>query len=121
MSYVDYVYYRDIYKGELEEIKANKLLEEASDHIDKMTYGRIRKKGFDNLAEFQKDSVKKAICYQVDFIDKFDQFLNMPISGYSVGDISLTFSEENKGPGGVVADKKTLDYLQQTGLTSRRL
>lgn len=121
MSYVDYEYYRDEFKGKLDEELVMSLLEEASDHADKMTYGRIRKYGFDNLTDFQKDRVKKAICYQAEFINKYDEFLNMPISGYSAGDISLSFGEENKGPGGIVADKKTLDYLSQTGLTSRRL
>lgn len=121
MSYVDYKHYKDIFKGSLDEDVALKVLEEASDQTDKLTYGRIRKKGFDNLTEFQQDRTKKAICHQADFINKYDEFLNMPISGYSAGDVSLSFNEENKGPGGIIADKRTLDYLGQTGLTSRRL
>lgn len=121
MSYVDYEYYINEFKGELEKDLAEKLLIEASDQVDKLAYGRIRRKGFDNLTEFQKDRVSKAICYQADFINKYDEFLNMPISGYSAGDVSVSFNEENKGPGGVIADKKTLDYLSQTGLTTRRL
>lgn len=121
MAYADYDYYKDVFKGELEEEQATKLLGEASDQVDRLAHGRIRSKGFDNLTEFQQANVKKAVCYQSEFIDKYSEYLNMPINGYSAGDISLSFSEENKGRGGIIADKKTLDYLSQTGLTSRRL
>lgn len=121
MAYVDYQYYKGTYKGTLDEETASKLLEEASDEVDKLTYGRIRRKGFDNLTEYQQGLIKKAICYQADFINQYGAYLNMPIDGYSAGGISLSFSKDNQGAGGVIADKKTLDYLKQTGLTSRRL
>ncbi|WP_352420781.1 hypothetical protein [Proteiniborus sp.] len=121
MAYVDYQYYSDVYKGSLDEATALKLLEEASDEVDKLTYGRIRKKGFDNLTEYQQEMIKKAVCYQADFINKYGEYLNMPIEGYSAGGISLSFSKDNQGAGGIIADKKTLDYLSQTGLTVRRL
>jgi len=121
MSYVDYDYYKDKFKGKLEEDTVEKLLGESSDNIDKLTYGRIRHRGFDNLTEFQQDRVKKAVCYQAEFIDTYGGYLSSPLGGFSIGDVSLNFSEENKGPGGVIADKKALDYLSQTGLSSRRL
>ncbi len=121
MAYADYNYYCNEYKGSLDEDEVTKLLEEASDEVDKLTYGRIRKKGFNNLTEYQQELIKKAVCYQADFINTYGQYFNMPITGYSAGDISLSFNKENQGPGGIVADKKTLNYLSQTGLTSRRL
>lgn len=121
MTYVDYQYYKNEFKGSLDEAEALKLLEESSDEVDKLTYGRIRRKGFDNLTEYQQRLIKKAVCYQAEFINKYGEYLNMPISGFSAGDISLTFNKDNQGAGGVIADKKTLDYLSQTGLTVRRL
>lgn len=121
MSYVDYEYYKNTYKGELDEELAIKLLEKTSDDIDKLTYGRIRKKGFNNLTEYQKELIKKAVCYQVDFQNKYGEYLDMPINSFSAGDISMSFNKGNQGAGGVIADKKVLDYLSQTGLTSRRL
>ncbi|CAK7070122.1 hypothetical protein [Tissierella sp.] len=121
MTYADYNYYKDTYKGTLDEETAAKLLEESSDQIDRLTYGRIRKKGFENLTEYQQGLIKKAVCYQVDFISAYGQYLNMPLSGFSISEVSLSFSKENQGPGGIIADKKTLNYLSQTGLTSRRL
>lgn len=121
MTYVDYEYYKNTFGGSLDESSANRLLEESSDQVDRLTYGRIRRRGFDNLTKYQQEMVKKAVCYQVDFINAYGEYLNMPISGYSAGDISLTFNKDNQGAGGIVADKKTLGYLAQTGLTSRRL
>ena len=121
MAYVNYEYYSNEYKGTLDEDAATKLLEESSDQIDRLTYGRIRCKGFDNLTEYQQELVKKAVCYQTDFINAYGAYLNMPISGYSAGGISLSFNKDNQGSGGIIVDKKTLDYLAQTGLASRRI
>jgi len=121
MAYVDYTYYKDTYKGTLDEEAATKLLQESSDQVDRLTYGRIRKKGFENLTEYQQGLIKNAVCYQVDFINAYGEYLNMPLSGFSAGDISLTFNKDNQGAGGIIADKRTLDYLAQTGLSSRRL
>lgn len=121
MAYVEYEYYKDTFKGSLDENAATKLLEEASDQVDRLTYGRIRRKGFDNLTEYQQEMIKKAVCHQAEFINNYGEYLNSPLSGFSIGDVSLSFGKENQGPGGVIADKKTLDYLAQTGLTVRRL
>ncbi len=121
MAYVDYEYYRDIFGGGLEEAEAKRLLEEASDQADRLTYGRIRARGFNNLTEYQQEMIKKAVCHQAEFIDNYGEYLNSPLSGFSIGDVCLSFGKENQGPGGVIADKKTLDYLSQTGLTVRRL
>ena len=121
MAYVDYNYYKDNYKGTLDEVTADKLLDEASDQVDRLTYGRIRKKGFNGLSGYQQEMIKKAVCFQADFINAYGEYLNMPLSGFSAGDISLSFNKDNKGAGGIIADKRTLDYLSQTGLSSRRL
>lgn len=122
MAYVDYEYYAKTFGGTiLDEITAKKLLEEASDQVDRLTYGRIRKRGFENLTEYQQEMIKKAVCHQAEFIYNYGEYLNSPLSGFSIGDVSLSFGKENQGPGGIIADKKTLDYLAQTGLSTRRL
>lgn len=121
MSYVDYEYYRDVFKGNLDETTVSKLLDETSDQVDRLTYGRIRKKGFDNLTEYQQEMIKKAVCHQAEFINNYGEYLSSPLDGFSIGDVNLTFSKENQGPGGIIADKKTLDCLTQTGLSTRRL
>jgi hypothetical protein len=121
IAYVEYEYYKDTFKGNLDENAATKLLEEASDQVDRLTYGRIRRKGFKSLTEYQQEMIKKAVCHQAEFINNYGEYLSSPLSGFSIGDVSLSFGKENQGPGGVIADKKTLDYLSQTGLTVRRL
>lgn len=121
MAYVDYEYYKNIFKGNLDEDTATKLLEESSDQVDRLTYGRVRKKGFENLTEYQTNLIKKAVCHQADFLANYGEYLSSPLSGFSIGDVSLSFGKENQGPGGIIADKKTLDYLAQTGLSTRRL
>lgn len=121
MSYVDFEYYSNTFKGKLDQETIDKLLEEASDDIDKLTYGRVRRKGFDNLTEFQQDKVKKAVCYQADFINKYGEYINMPITGFTAGDISMSFKKQNETAVGILADTRTIDYLSQTGLTVRRL
>ena len=105
MAYVDYEYYKNTYKGDLDEETATKLLEESSDQIDRLTYGRIRKKGFDNLTEYQQELIQRAVCYQSDFIANYGDYLSTPLNGFSIGDVSLNFSKDNQGAGGIVADK----------------
>lgn len=121
MAYVDYEYYKNEFKGNLDEDVVSKLIEESSDEIDKLTYGRIRRRGFNNLTEFQQGLIKKAVCYQAEFLNTYGSYLSSPLGGFSIGDVSLSFGKDNQGAGGIIADKKTLSYLSQTGLTSRRL
>ena len=121
IAYVDYEYYRDTFGGDLEEDEAKRLLEEASDQVDRLTYGRIRARGFKNLTEYQQEMIKKAVCHQAEFINNYGEYLSSPLGGFSIGDVSLSFDKNNQGPGGIIADRKTLDYLTQTGLSTRRL
>lgn len=118
--YVDYSYYKDTFLGKLESETFEKLSQDASFDIDRLTYGRIRKKGFEKLTEFQKELVRKAICYQVDFIHTYGEYFNIPLTGFSIGDVSLSLESGNTR-NGITASNKTLDYLLQTGLMSRRI
>jgi len=121
MSYADYEYYRDIFGGNMDEKEANKFLKEASFEIDNICYGRIKHTGFNNLTEYQQELVKQAVCYRAEFISKYAEYLNMPITGFSAGDISMSFKSENETDIGIYADKRTIEYLARTGLSSRRL
>lgn len=119
MAYVDKEYYKNTFKGEIpdEDIESN--LDIASDHIDSLTYNRIVAKGFDNLTELQKDKLKKATCLQADFRYNYGEYVDMPISGYSVSDVSLSFNSIKLN--GVSTTKEVISYLTQTSLNSRRL
>ncbi|MFC4781639.1 hypothetical protein ACFO6R_10165 [Eubacterium multiforme] len=120
MSYVDSSYYRDKFKGKILSGEDNESkLERASDQIDVLTYNRIIGIEFKNLSPFQQDKVKKAICLQAEFIEQYGDFINMPLSSYSVGGTSVSFNGSIVN--GITTTKEVINYISQTGLNSRRL
>lgn len=123
MGYADKNYYTDTYKGKLigdEDLE--QALEEASDQIDLLTYNRIVGRGFENLTAYQQNQVQKAVCTHADFVEQYGAYINAPLSGYSAGSISVSFNTDAIAiQNGVKTSKEVFGYLQQTGLTSRRL
>ncbi len=100
------------------------LLDLAEMKIDEVTFNRIRGIGFDNLTEFQKDRVRKAVCLQADYIQEYGgEYIDTQpqIDSYSVLDISVSVS--NKQTAAERAGMATLAYklLEQTGLMRRAL
>lgn len=120
MSYVDSTYYKETFEGNiLAEDSINQKLERSSDQIDTLTYNRIVGIGFNNLTEFQKDKIKKAVCIHSEFIEQYGEYINMPLSGFSAGSTSVSFNA--KKVNGITTTQEVLNYLKQTGLTCRRL
>lgn len=117
MSYVDQEYYNN-FSGLITE-KLDSKLEKATDQINSLTYNRIIGIGFDNLTEFQQDKIKKAVCIHADFIEQYGEYINMPLSEFTAGSISVSFNAEKIN--GVTTTQEVLNYLKQTGLTCRRL
>ena len=100
------------------------LLDLAEMKVDEVTFNRIRRIGFDNLTEFQKERVRKAVCIQADYIQEYggDYTDTEPqIESYSVLDISVSVS--GKQTAAERAGMATLAYklLEQTGLMRRAL
>lgn len=99
------------------------LLDLAEMKVDEVTFNRIRGIGFDNLTEFQKDKVRKAVCVQADYIQEYGGYTDgePQIESYSVLDISVSVS--NKQTDAERASMATLAYklLEQTGLMRRAL
>ena len=120
MSYVDSTYYKDIFGGTIlpDEGIENKL-ERAGDQIDTLTYNRIVGKGFNNLTEFQQDKIQKAVCIHAEFIEQYGSYIDMPLSGFSAGSVSVSFNAQRVN--GITTTQEVLNYLKQTGLTCRRL
>lgn len=118
--YADETYYKETFKGTViqDDGLANKL-ERASDQIDSLTFNRIVGKGLDNLTEFQQDKIKKAVCIHADFVEQYGAYIDMPLSGFSAGSISLNFNAQKIN--GITTTQEVLNYLNQTGLTCRRL
>ncbi|MFR1708933.1 MAG: hypothetical protein ACLSV2_08540 [Clostridium sp.] len=120
MSYVDSTYYKDIFGGTiLPDVSINQSLERASDQINTLTYNRIVGKGFNNLTEFQKDKIKKAVCIHAEFVEQYGDYIDMPLSGFSAGSTSVSFNANKVN--GITTTQEVLNYLKQTGLTCRRL
>lgn len=98
----------------------SKALSRASDQIDSLTYNRIVATKFERLSTFQQLNIKKAVCQQADFVYKYGDFLNMPLSGYSAGSTSMSFKAV-EGGGGIKTSDVVINLLMPTGLTDRRL
>lgn len=107
---------------ELTDEKITALLEKASDEIDGLTFNRIVHRGFDNLTDFQKEKISKAVCYHADFIHNYDDMLSSPFSSYAINGVSMAFNGGNIAEqGGVKTIKAVYNLLAQTGLTRRNL
>lgn len=116
MSYVDSDYYKQHCNVIIDDID-NKL-EKASDQIDSITFNRIVGTGFSNLTEFQQNKIKKAVCLQADFMEQYGEYINMPLSGYKAGSISMTINNHAvKNVNGVTTSNEVYNLLMQTGLT----
>jgi len=113
----DYVKYGD---GSIPADKLDRALGRSSDQVDSMTYNRIVASGFDALSPFQQLNVRKAVCLQADFWNKYGEYLTMPLTGYSAGSTSMSFKAV-QGAGGVQTTDEVINLLKPTGLTDRGL
>ena len=89
--------------------------------IDELTFNRIPHIGFDNLTEFQKDKIKRAVCEQTDYITE-NGYEETQVQSFDVLDISVTMAQD----GSSQADRLhvspvALAFLKQTGLMCRRI
>ncbi|MBE5973207.1 MAG: hypothetical protein E7251_01245 [Paenibacillaceae bacterium] len=125
MPYVPYVtpdYYKEIYKGStVPEDELEKVLRQASRHIDSLTYNRIVGRGFSNLTEFQQEVIQEVICLQADFEHENADEINTILSSYSINGVSAQFGSSwnvfmDKG---VAMKRDVYAQLSQTGLCCR--
>lgn len=92
----------------------------ASDAIDALCFGRIRKIGFSNLTEFQQEKVKKAVCLHVSFLSTYGDLLNSPLSSYGINDVSMSFDAAKVvTQGGVTTNQAVMQQMRQSGLATR--
>lgn len=123
--YVDKEYYSNIFKGKtIPDEDIEKYLGLAQEKIDSITYNRIVAIGFNNLTEFQREKISKAICYQAEYIFKngYNDEDNRDISSYSVLDISV--SVDNSSSNKTNAQKLNMseiayDLVRKTGLDGK--
>lgn len=99
------------------------LLDLAEMKVDEVTFNRIRGIGFDNLTEYQKDKVRKAVCVQADYIQEYGGYTDgePQIESYSVLDISVSVSGKQTEAERVGMATLAYKLLEQTGLMRRAL
>lgn len=125
MTYEPYAgeeYYRSVFEGRLipdDEILPK--LQQASRHIDSLTYNRIVRRGFSNLVPFQQDVIREVVCRQADFEYENADEISSVLSSYSINGVSAQFgSSWNIFTGaGVAMQRDVYALLCQTGLCCR--
>ena len=123
-NYVDITYYKETYEGtKLPDGEIEKRLEEASSHIDTLTYNRIVGRGFNNLTKFQQDIIQKVVCKLADFEYENEDLIKTVLSSYSINGVSMNFSSgwNVEIQNGVAISKDDYCLLRQTGLTCRNV
>ena len=110
--YVNKEYYSNTFGGKnIPDEEIEKYLELAQEKIDSITYNRIVAIGFDNLSEFQKEKISKAICYQAEYIfqNGYNDENNRDVSSYSVLDISVSI--DNSSNNKTIAQKLNMSEI----------
>ena len=118
-QYVDSEYYLNSYKGKtIPAVDLDSYLLLASEKVDELTFNRIVKIGFNNLTDFQKEKVQRAVCTHADCIYENGTEMGQ-ISSYSVLDINVTVDNKNSTEAKYGVNSNTYNLLKQTGLTCR--
>lgn len=119
--YVDEDYYSNTFNGsKLPDDDIEKYLELAQEKIDSITFNRIVRIGFDNLTDFQKEKVRKAICYQAEYILENGTETN-DIASYSVLDINVSVGNKKTTASLNNMSEVAYDLIHKTGLDGRLL
>ena len=125
MAYEPYVtpeYYKIEHGGSIvPESSLEKVLRQASRHIDSLTYNRIVGRGFFKLTEFQQETIREVICEQADFEYENADEISSILSSYSINGVSAEFGNSwnifvDKG---VAMRRDVFSMLCQTGLCCR--
>lgn len=122
--YTDLEYYKNVYKGTLDDSEADKALIRAGRHIDTLTFNRIHEIGFEMLSDFQKEVVKECQCLMADWESENADYINSMLSSYSLNGASMSFSGNSANAtvvNGVAVSREIYAHLQKCGLCSRSL
>lgn len=92
--YADTAYYAEVYKGSIVPAEdLEKMLKQASRHIDSLTYNRIVGRGFSDLTPFQRGNIQEVCCMQADFEYQNREIFDMILQDYSINGVSMQFGE----------------------------
>lgn len=96
MVYVDSDYYKNTYKGTLiTDEELDKMLKEASQKVDVLTFNRIRKFGFEKCSEYEKEVIKEVVCQIADFYKENEEDLKTLLSEYGLNGVTMKFGQNN--------------------------
>lgn len=122
--YASVEYYKTTYRGNLEDESIEKALQQASRHIDTLTYNRIVGIGFDNLTEYQQGIIKECECLMADWETENADYINSMLSSYSLNGASMSFTGNSASAvvtNGVAVSRDIYSHLQKCGLCTRSL
>lgn len=114
MAYADVDYYKNTYGGAaIPDEQLPRYLSQASDDIDAMTFCRVGgAAGFAALPAYTQSQVQKAVCAQADYRHDYGDMIDVGLSGYHVGDVTVNIESAGIGPYSPVARR----LLLPTGL-----
>lgn len=115
--YLNQIEFKNLLNTEVDEQQFQQLLVLAEQKINRISHNRIVAVGFKNLTEFQKEKIKLAIAYQIDYLLKNGLEDDTEALSYSVLDISVNVDKSNQS----YADKIHMsniayNFMQETGL-----
>lgn len=122
--YADIEFYKNTYKGNLEDADIEKALQQASRHIDTLTFNRIVLIGFEHLTEYQQGIIKECECLMADWETENSDYINSMLSSYSLNGASMSFSGNSASAvvtNGVAVSRDIYSHLQKCGLCTRSL
>lgn len=118
MGYTSYDFYRQKYFGEsVSETEFPKWNEKASDKLDFLTSGNIRKIGYAQLEEFAREQIQKAVCRLADEMQAIEKRTaeydaGKVIKSHSAGSESISFEVgKNKLDAILTSQEKQNMYL----------
>ncbi len=108
--------------AELTDAEIERQLSLASDDIDALCYGRVRRDGFGALTSFQQEKIRRAACLHAAFLATYGEALHSPLDSYALGEAKIRFDRAMlETLGGVTTSCEVTAQLRQTGLALRRL
>lgn len=122
--YADVEYYKNTYKGTLEDADIEKALQKASMHIDTLTFNRIVAIGFENLTEYQQGIIKECACLMADWEHENAEYIDSLLSSYSLNGASMSFTGNSASAvvtNGVAVSRDIYSHLQKCGLCIRTI
>ena len=122
--YADLDFYKNTYKGNLDDADVDKALQQAGRHIDTLTYNRIVAIGFDNLTEYQQGVIKECECLMADWETENANYINSMLSSYSLNGASMSFTGDSASAvvlNGIAVSRDIYAHLQKCGLCTRSL